>query len=110
MTTAKRPERIPWNRQTADGQVSLSMPGEIIVLGVALLSIVNLALAILVRNPDIEQIITIMDSILIVVFLIDLLRRLHVWPTTAAPTCSRLPGERLPGAERKCERGRRARG
>lgn len=71
-------ERIPWGRQTPDGQVLLSMPWEIFVLGVALLSIVNLALAILLRNPDTEQVIAIMDSILIVVFLIDLLRRLRV--------------------------------
>ena len=54
------------------------MPWEIFVLGVALLSIVNIVLAILVRNPDIEQVIAIMDAILIVIFLVDLLRRLRV--------------------------------
>ena len=78
MTDAKSPEKIPWNRQTPDGQVLLSMPWEIFVLGVALLSIVNLVLALLVRNADIEQVIAIMDSLLIVIFLIDLLRRLRV--------------------------------
>jgi voltage-gated potassium channel len=71
-------ERIPWNRQTEDGQVLLSMPWEIFVLGVAILSIVNLFLAILVRNPDLDQVIAIVDSILILIFFIDLLRRLHV--------------------------------
>jgi voltage-gated potassium channel len=78
MSATKSPGRVPWNRQTADGQVLLSMPWEVFVLGVALLSIVNLGLAVIVRNPDIEQVITIMDSILIVIFLIDLLRRLRV--------------------------------
>jgi voltage-gated potassium channel len=69
---------IPWERQTPDGQVLLSMPWEIFVLGVAILSIVNLFLAIVVRTPDLHQVLTIMDVILILVFAIDLLRRLNV--------------------------------
>ena len=78
MSNDKSTERIPWQQQTADGQVLLSMPWEIFVLGVALLSIVNLVLAFVARNPDIGQVVTIMDSILILIFLIDLMRRLRV--------------------------------
>jgi hypothetical protein len=54
------------------------MPWEVFVLGVALLSITNLFLAILVLNPDTAQVIAIVDSLLLVVFLIDFLRRLVV--------------------------------
>ena len=78
MDTDRTQEPIPWGRQTDDGQVLLSMPWEIFVLGVALLSIVNLFLAILVRSPDLDQVITIMDSLLLIIFAVDLLRRLNV--------------------------------
>jgi len=71
-------QEIPWQSQTKDGQVLLSMPWEIFVLGVAILSIINLALAILVRDPDLEQVIAITDGLMIVIFLIDFLRRLRV--------------------------------
>ena len=54
------------------------MPWEIFVLGVAVLSIVNLFLALVVRNDDLDQVITIMDVFLILIFLIDFLRRMHV--------------------------------
>lgn len=76
--TSQDPARIPWESQTEDGQVLLSMPWEVFVLGVALLSITNLFLAILVPNPDTAQVIAIVDSLLFVVFLIDFLRRLVV--------------------------------
>jgi len=56
----------------------LSMPWEVFVLGVAILSIVNIFLAFLVSNPDVSQVISIVDAILIVIFLVDLLRRLNV--------------------------------
>ena len=71
-------EAIPWQSQTKDGQVLLSMPWEIFVLGVASLSIVNLFLAILVRNPDLDQVIAVTDSIYIVIFAADFARRLYV--------------------------------
>jgi hypothetical protein len=45
---------------------------------VAILSIINLLLAVILRNPDLEQIITTIDVFLIAVFLIDVLRRLRV--------------------------------
>ena len=78
MSQDQVPEPIPWNSQTEDGQVLLGMPWEIFVLGCALLSILNLVLAILIRNPDLEQVVAIMDSLLVVVFAIDLSRRLWV--------------------------------
>jgi hypothetical protein len=78
MKEATDAAQIPWGRQTPDGQVLLSMPWEIFVLGVAILSIVNLLLAVILRNPDLEQIITTIDVFLIAVFLIDVLRRLRV--------------------------------
>lgn len=71
-------EAIPWSSQTEDGQVLLGMPWEIFVLGCAILSIVNLGLALLLRSPDIVQVVTIVDGLLIVIFAIDLVRRLHV--------------------------------
>ncbi len=76
--TNQDPSRIPWESQTEDGQVLLSMPWEVFVLGVALLSITNLFLAILVPNPDTAQVIAIVDSLLFVVFLIDFVRRMVV--------------------------------
>ena len=82
MKEATDPAQIPWGRQTPDGQVLLSMPWEIFVLGLAVLSIINMALGFLVvffeRNPDIEQVISFVDALLIIVFLIDFLRRLHL--------------------------------
>ena len=69
---------IPWGTQTKDGQVLLSMPWEIFVLGVASLSIVNLFLAILVRNPDLDQVIAFTDSVYIVIFAADFVRRIYV--------------------------------
>ena len=78
MTTADTTASIPWQSQTKDGQVLLSMPWEIFVLGVASLSIVNLFLAILVRNPDLDQVIAVTDSIYIVIFAADFARRIYV--------------------------------
>ena len=72
------PSQIPWQRQTPDGQVLLSMPWEIFVLGCAILSITNLVLLLFMRNDDIAQVVTVMDFFLIAVFVIDLLRRLRV--------------------------------
>ncbi len=78
MSSATQPRKIAWQSQSADGQVLLSMPWEIFVLCVAVLSIVNLVLAIVLREPDLEEVIIIIDFILIVIFAIDLLRRLRV--------------------------------
>lgn len=70
--------RIRWNAQSEDGQVMLSLPWEIFVLGLAILSIVNLVLAFIVRDDDLVQVVAIMDGIIILVFLADLVRRLNV--------------------------------
>jgi Ion transport protein len=73
---ASRP--VPWNSQTEDGQVLLGMPWEIFVLGCALLSILNLVLAIIIRSDDLVQVVSVMDGILVIVFAIDFVRRLRV--------------------------------
>jgi len=70
--------QIGWNAQSEDGQVMLSLPWEIFVLGVAIVSIVNLALVFIFRNPDMTQVVVVMDSVIILIFLMDLMRRLHV--------------------------------
>jgi voltage-gated potassium channel len=74
---AKR-SSVPWQSQTSDGQVLLGLPWEIFVLGVAILSIVNLFLAIVVRNPDLDQVITVSDGIYIAIFAVDFARRWKV--------------------------------
>ena len=68
----------PWGSQTPDGQVLLSMPWEVFVFGVSMLSIINMLLALFMRNPDVEQVVVLMDSALLAIFVIDFLRRLHV--------------------------------
>jgi voltage-gated potassium channel len=69
---------IPWNSQTPDGQVLLNLPWEIFVLGVAILSILNLAIAIVVRNDDLDQIIGMTDTVYIVIFAADFARRMRI--------------------------------
>lgn len=71
-------EQIRWNAQSKDGQVMLSLTWEVFVLGVAILSIVNLALAFLIRDPDIDQVVIAMDAIIMVIFALDLGRRLQI--------------------------------
>jgi voltage-gated potassium channel len=78
MTTETKAKRIRWGYQSEDGQVMLSLAWEIFVLGAAVLSIVNLFLAVLVRDANIVQVVLIVDSILAIVFLIDFLRRVNV--------------------------------
>jgi voltage-gated potassium channel len=77
-TNASIPERIPWGSQTPDGQVLLSMPWEVFVFGVSMLSIINMFLVLLMRNPDVEQVVVLMDSVLLVIFVVDFVRRLRV--------------------------------
>jgi voltage-gated potassium channel len=71
-------EQIRWNAQSDDGQVMLSLTWEVFVLGVAVMSIINLVLGVLLRNPDLDQVVVIMDGIIILIFALDLVRRLHV--------------------------------
>ena len=69
MASTKPSEDITWNSQSEDGQVLLSMPWEVFVLGVACLSILNMVLAFIIRNPDTDQTIATMDTMLVIVFL-----------------------------------------
>jgi hypothetical protein len=71
-------DQIEWGRQQANGEVMLSPAWEVFILGISILSVFNLLVVGLVRNPDIDMIFIIMDAVLTVVFLIDLLRRLVV--------------------------------
>ena len=70
-------DRVKWNAQAEDGQVMLSLPWEIFVMCLAILSIVNLVLAVVFRDPNLDQVVFLMDAIIILVFLGDLLRRLQ---------------------------------
>jgi voltage-gated potassium channel len=78
MTTRPDIEEIPWSSQTDDGQVLLTMPWEIFVLGVAVLSIVNIFLAFVVNNPDLNELIVWTDGVYIAIFALDFVRRLRV--------------------------------
>jgi voltage-gated potassium channel len=71
-------ESVEWGKQQEDGEVLLSPSWEVFVLGVSILSVFNLLVVIFIRNPDIDQVFVIMDSILTVVFVVDLTRRLVV--------------------------------
>jgi voltage-gated potassium channel len=72
------PAEIPWSSQTEDGQVLLTMPWEIFVLGVAVLSIVNIFLAFVVNDPDLNELIVWTDGVYIAIFALDFVRRLRV--------------------------------
>jgi len=71
-------DQVEWGRQQDDGEVLLSPSWEVFVLGVSILSVFNLLIVLVIRNPDIDQIFVIMDSLLTVIFLVDLGRRLVV--------------------------------
>ena len=73
-----RAQRIPWLSQTRNGQVLLSPSWEVFILGVSILSVVNLFLVVLIGNPDIELVVVVMESVLTVVFVADIARRLVV--------------------------------
>jgi len=71
-------DQIDWVRQQDNGEVLLSPAWEVFVLGVSILSVFNLVVVLIFRNAHIDQVFVIMDSILTIVFLIDLGRRLVV--------------------------------
>lgn len=48
------------------------------MLGVSLLALINLILLLVTRNPEIQRVVMIMDSLITVLFLIDFIRRLVV--------------------------------
>jgi voltage-gated potassium channel len=78
MANPDRIDEIKWQAQSEDGQVMLGLTWEIFVLAVTSLSILNIFLAIFVRDPNTTQVIFITDAILILIFGIDFLRRLRV--------------------------------
>lgn len=71
-------ERVEWVKQQDNGEVLLSPAWEVFILGISILSVLNLVLVVIVRSPHLDQVFVIMDSILTFVFLIDLTRRLVV--------------------------------
>ena len=71
-------ERIDWGTQQDDGSVLLSPAWEVFILAVSIISVLNLLQLWIIENPDIDQVVVIMDSFLTVVFASDLVRRLAV--------------------------------
>ena len=71
-------EQIEWGRQQANGEVLLSPAWEVFILGVSILSVFNLVVVWLPRNPDIDMVFIIMDMFLTFFFVVDLLRRMVV--------------------------------
>ena len=71
-------ETIDWGKQQDDGSVLLSPAWEVFILAVSIISVLNLLQLWNIQNPDIDQVVVIMDSILTVVFASDLIRRLVV--------------------------------
>ena len=71
-------ERVDWGKQQDSGEVLLSPAWEVFILGISILSVLNLLLVGLVRNPHLDQVFVIMDSLLTFIFLLDLTRRLVV--------------------------------
>jgi len=74
----ERLRHIRWGRQQDNGEVLLSPAWEVFILGVSVLSVVNLVLVIIFRNSHLDQVFVIMDVLLTLVFLLDLARRLVV--------------------------------
>ena len=74
--------QIEWGRQQDNGEVLLSPSWEVFILGVSILSVFNLVVVWLPRNPDIDMVFIIMDAILTVIFIIDLGRRMVVADNT----------------------------
>lgn len=71
-------DTVEWGKQQANGEVLLSPAWEVFILGVSLLSVFNLVVVWLPRNPDIDMVFIIMDAILTIIFVADLIRRLVV--------------------------------
>ena len=71
-------DSVAWEAQTEDGNVLLSPSWEVFVLGVSILSVFNIFFLLVIRNPDLDQVVLIMDGLLTFVFLADLARRLVI--------------------------------
>jgi ion transport protein len=74
----ERLDRVEWSTQQENGEVLLSPAWEVFILGVSILSVLNLLVVGIFRNPHIDQVFIIMDSLLTFIFLLDLTRRLVV--------------------------------
>ena len=70
--------QVEWGKQQDNGEVLLSPAWEVFVLGVSILSVLNLLLVGVVRSPHLDQVFVIMDALLTGLFLLDLSRRLVV--------------------------------
>lgn len=77
-TTEERIIPIEWGTQQDNGGVLLSPAWEVFILGVSILSLLNLLLVVLFRSASLIQVFIIMESVLTIVFLSDLARRLIV--------------------------------
>ena len=71
-------DAVEWSRQQDNGEVLLSPAWEVFILGISILSVLNLLLVGLFRNPHLDQVFIIMDSLLTFIFVLDLSRRLVV--------------------------------
>ena len=71
-------ERIPWQSQTPDGGVLLTMSWEVFILAISALAIVNLFLLVALPSGDIVQVVLITEGWLTAFFVVDVLRRLRV--------------------------------
>ncbi len=71
-------DAVDWGKQQENSEVLLSPAWEVFILGVSILSVVNLLLVGVFRNPHLDQVFVIMDALLTFVFLLDLTRRLMV--------------------------------
>jgi hypothetical protein len=71
-------QRIEWEKQQDNGEVMLSAAWEVFILGLSILSVFNLLVVVVLRNPDFDMVFIIMDGLLTALFVGDLLRRLVV--------------------------------
>jgi voltage-gated potassium channel Kch len=79
MATTPSGPAAPWGRQAPDGQVVLSGAWELFILALALLSMANaFLLLVLADQPNVAQIVVIVEIVLAAFFAMDVLRRLFV--------------------------------
>jgi len=71
-------DQIDWGKQQDNGEVLLSPAWEVFILGLSILSVLNLLFVGVFRNSHLDQVFIIMDSLLTFIFLLDLSRRLVV--------------------------------
>ena len=77
-TRRERLDQVEWQKQQPDGEVLLSPPWEIFVLGISILSVFNLFLGWVLGDATTLQVVLVMDGLLTIVFVTDVVRRLIV--------------------------------